>query len=150
MTNRQGSHIYLILSLSHTHTFHMQAQVRSLHLSKAPPNYELLHTIMSTMRGPWPHKSTHNQPQALPHSHYCPTLHTHTCTDTQRPLQSQGSHYAIPAHKDKHQSLSRQRREKSDRDGGRKIGWRWRKVGETRTTKSVWLGCGGTQQASYY
>lgn len=63
---------------AHTYTFHTHAEVQSLHLSKASPNYELLRTIMSTMRGPWPHKSTHNQPQGLPHSHHCPTLPTHT------------------------------------------------------------------------
>lgn len=81
MGNRLGYprliHTHTHVCVSHTDT---HAEVRSLHLSKAPPNYELLRTIMNTMRGPWPHKSIHNQPEGLPHSHHCPTLHTHTYT----------------------------------------------------------------------
>lgn len=70
----------MYLSHSHKHEFHTYSEVRSLHMSKALPTHELLHTIITTMRGPWPHKSTHNQSQALPHSHHCPTLHAHTLT----------------------------------------------------------------------
>lgn len=45
-------------------------------------------------------------PKACP----TPTIVQHsTHTHTQWPLQSQGSHYAIPSHKDTHQSLSCQR-----------------------------------------
>lgn len=55
-------------------------------------------------------------PRACP----TPTIVPHsTHTYTQWPLQSQGSHHAIPSHKDTHQSLSRQKG-KNDRGGRRK------------------------------
>lgn len=83
MKNRLGhTHLPNSVSLSNSHT---HTEVPSLHLSKGP-NYELPCTIMSTMRGPWPHKSIHNQLQGLPYSHHCPTLHIHTHTmATQEP-----------------------------------------------------------------
>lgn len=111
-------------TFTHTHKPHTHAKVQTSHLSKAPPNYELLHTTMRTMRGPWP---PHNQPQGVP-----PLPHT---PHTQWPLQSQGSHYAIPSHKDTHQSLSCQERIKNDRSGRRKIG----NLGETWTNKTQML-----------
>lgn len=62
-------------------------------------------------------------PTIVPHS-----THTHS----QWPLQSQGSHYTIPSHKDTHQSLSRQREKRMTvvaeeklrplgRDGGKRV-----------------------------
>lgn len=122
---------------THTHAFHTHTEVRSLHLSKAPPNYELLRTIMSTMRGPWPHKSTHNQPQGLPHSHHCPMLHTHTHTmatpEPGVPLCNSITQRHTPV-------LIPSEREKNDRGGRRKIvtlGERWRKMSETQSAKCV-------------
>lgn len=82
VTNRSKCPNLLHFSLSHTHTFHRHAEVRSLRVSKAPPNYELLPTIIIIKRGLQPHKSTHNHSQALPHSHHCPTLHSHIHTRT--------------------------------------------------------------------
>lgn len=127
--------ISLFLSLSFTH-----AEVHSLHLSKAPPNHKLLCTIMRTMRGPWPHKSTHNQPQGLPHSHHCPTLHARTHTmATPEPgvplcnsITQRHTPVLIP---------SERVREKNDRGGRRKIvtlGEGCRKLSETQSAKWAW------------
>lgn len=130
--------IYFFRARTHAHT-----KMRSLHVSKAPPNYELLPTIIITMRGPRLHKSTHNQSQALPHSHHCPTLHSHT--HAQWALQSQGSHYATPSHKDTHQSSSHQR-------GKRMTGMEnWRKTGETQKLEPRLCGeCAGNVFGRYY
>lgn len=125
-------HTLVSLSFSNTH-----AEVWSLHLSKAPPNYELLCTIMSTMRGPWPRKSIHNQPQGLPHSHHCPTLHTHTHTmatpEPGVPLCNSITQRHTPV-------LIPSERKKNDRGGRRKIAtlWEgWRKTSVIQSTKCV-------------
>lgn len=143
VTNRSKCPNLLHFSLSHTHTFHRHAEVRSLRVSKAPPNYELLPTIIIIKRGLQPHKSTHNHSQALPHSHHCPTLHSHIHTRTMATPEPRDP--LCNPHKDTNQSLSHQR-------GKRMIvAQKWRKIGEIQKLEFRLCGeCADNILGSYY
>lgn len=83
-----------------------------------------------------------------------PTIVPHsTHTYTQWPLQSQGSHHAIPSHKDTHQSLSHQKG-KNDRGGRRKklypLGRDRGKWVKHKGCKCVWGGCGCIREGHIY
>lgn len=99
-------------SLSHTHTHMRFTSMQKCGLFTCQKHHQTMSysaPLWVQWEVPGPTSPHTISPKACP----TPTIVPHsTHTHTQWPLQSQGSHYAIPSHKDTHQSLSRQREKK--------------------------------------